>query len=500
MRLIWKQMLSFMAVMTVLVAIMAISFISVTKRTMYSRTFNELNEYADSLIQDNEIIINRKTNQIIGFEEQAIDSKSRLLSRQNVNFAVYDGSGQRRYDNSQGFAPGISKSDWKKLREGKSLKKQVAYPDPVVLQRKQHSLEAPQLTVLIKPYFFHQKLVAVVSIGTFVSTIKQQYQKIFQNLLLAFLFAIIVSILVSYLLARSMTKRIDQMELATKSIAKGDYDVHLPSKGSKDELDNLSDNFNMMAASLRSSQEDIRREEERRKQFLANAAHEMRTPLTTINGLLEGLIYDAIPQEERRHSLELMQKDTKRLIRLVNDNLSYEKLRTNQIQMNRQTFDAGPSLKNVKDQLTPLAKDKDDQLSIDVPHPLRVFADQDHFVQIMFNIIQNAIQFTDKGNIKISGRRLPNGAEFKVTDTGIGMTKSQISKIFERFYKADRSRMSTKYGESGIGMSLVKELVELHHGRIDVQSKLHHGSTFTVFFPDRGHDHDQQENSGGSSQ
>ena len=297
-----------------------------------------------------------------------------------------------------------------------------------------------------------------------------------------------------------MTKRIDQMELATKSIAKGDYDVHLPSKGSKDELDNLSDNFNMMAASLRSSQEDIRREEERRKQFLANAAHEMRTPLTTINGLLEGLIYDAIPQEERRHSLELMQKDTKRLIRLVNDNLSYEKLRTNQIQMNRQTFDAGPFLNNVKDQLTPLAKDKDDQLSIDVPHPLRVFADQDHFVQIMFNIIQNAIQFTDKGHIKISGRRLPNGAEFKVADTGIGMTKSQISKIFERFYKADRSRMSTKYGESGIGMSLVKELVELHHGRIDVQSKPHHGSTFTVFFPDRGHDHDQQENSGGSSQ
>ncbi len=91
MRLIWKQMLSFMAVMVVLVAIMAISFISVTNRTMYQHTFNELNQYADSLIQDNEILIDRKNNQIVGFEEQAIDSKSRLLSAAGLFVGDYRG-------------------------------------------------------------------------------------------------------------------------------------------------------------------------------------------------------------------------------------------------------------------------------------------------------------------------------------------------------------------------------------------------------------------------
>ena len=277
------------------------------------------------------------------------------------------------------------------------------------------------------------------------------------------------------------------MKNATNEIAQGNYDIHLTNH-SKDELDDLSENFNKMADSLQASQEEIKEQEERRKKFLADAAHEMRTPLTTINGLLEGLAYDAIPEEDRQHSIELMQHDTKRLIRLVNDNLNYEKIRTNQIKMDRKIFDASEVLYNLKDQLEPNAQDQGDVIEVKTPQPLRVYADYDRFVQVMFNVIQNAVQFTQHGHIQVTGERLPKGAQFKITDTGIGMTEEQLKNIWERFYKADRSRMSTKYGESGIGLSLVRQLVELHHGTIKVHSKIHQGTTFVIFFPDRGND------------
>ncbi|WP_251547338.1 sensor histidine kinase [Limosilactobacillus caecicola] len=492
MKLIWRQILGYVTVIVVLGTILVISFVRVTDQTMYHQTWFQLGQYADSLIQDDEVIINKKTNQIVGFQQQAIDSKSKLLSRQHVYFAVLDAKGQTRYDNSQGYTAQISKADWKKLRQGKMIKKRIAYPNTQVLQKNHQNMPIPQMIGIIKPYFFNHKLVAVVNISTFSSTARQIYEHIFQQMLIAFAAAFIVALTISFLFAQSLKKRIDKMKNAANEIAEGNYDIHLQT-GHRDELDELSDSFNKMTDSLQASQEEIKAQEERRKEFLADAAHEMRTPLTTINGLLEGLAFDAIPEEDRQHSIELMQKDTKRLIRLVNDNLNYEKIRTNQIRMDRQIFDASEVLGNLKDQLEPNAKEQGDEIIVKSPHPLRTYADMDRFVQIMFNIIQNAIQFTKNGTIKVTGERLPKGAQFSVTDNGIGMSDEQLKNIWQRFYKADRSRMNTQYGESGIGLSLVRQLVRLHNGKITVKSKVNHGTTFTIFFPDRSTDHQKTE-------
>lgn len=175
------------------------------------------------------------------------------------------------------------------------------------------------------------------------------------------------------------------------------------------------------------------------------------------------------------------------MIRLVNDNLDYEKIRTNQISMERKVFDAVAVLANLQEQLSKKARAQGDRIELDVNSELRVYADYDRFVQIMFNITQNAIQFTKNGLIKIQGRAVDNGSQFKVTDNGIGMTKDQLANIWERYYKADRSRMNTKYGESGLGLAIVHQLVLLHGGKVTVESKYGEGTTFTVFFPDRDH-------------
>ena len=472
-------MLSFFAIILTLMVIVSISFINVTNNTMYHNTWQQLKSYSDSLIQDS-IRYNMATQSFEGFATESLNSNANLLTRQNVHFAIYDTT-HRKVFASNGFAPSMSKSDWKKLKKGETVCTKLITPK---IDSRVSKGVSPRMTEVSRPYFYKGKMIAVVSIATFVSTIEQNMHQIKINLIMALLTASLVTLAVSYFLARSITKRIDRLRMATHQIAQGNYNVEVDDNG-HDEVADLGRSFNQMTASLRESQQEIRRQEERRRQFMANAAHEMRTPLTTINGILEGLQYDAIPEEDKKHSIQLMQNDTRRLIRLVNDNLDYEKIRTNQIAMERKVFDASAVLENLREQLAKKAKEKKDTLHLDVEKNLRVYADYDRFVQIMFNIIQNAIQFTDNGIIDIRGKRVEKGSQFEVQDNGIGMTPEQLENIWERYYKADRSRMNTKYGESGLGLAIVRQLVLLHGGEIDVKSQYGKGTTFIIFFPDR---------------
>lgn len=479
MKLMYRLMLSFFTIIVTLMIIVSISFINVTNNSMYRNTWQQLKSYSDSLIQDS-IRYNMATQNFEGFATASLNSNANLLTRQNVHFAIYDTT-QRKIFASNGFAPTMSREDWKKLQKGQTVYTKLITPK---INTRISNTTAPRMTEVSRPYFYKGKMIAVVSIATFVSTIEQNMHQIKVNLIMALLIASLVTLAVSYFLARSITRRIGRLRMATHQIARGNYNVEVDEKG-RDEVADLGRSFNQMTASLRASQQEIRRQEERRRQFMADAAHEMRTPLTTINGILEGLQYDAIPEEDKKHSIQLMQNDTRRLIRLVNDNLDYEKIRTNQIAMERKVFDAAAVLTNLREQLAKKATEKGNELQLAVTPNLRVYADYDRFVQIMFNIIQNAIQFTDNGVIKISGERQEHGSQFQIADNGIGMTKDQLDNIWERYYKADRSRMNTKYGESGLGLAIVHQLVHLHGGKIAVDSEYGKGTTFTLYFPDR---------------
>lgn len=464
-------------IIMLLMIILSISFINVTNRTLYRNTWYQLRNDADSLVEDS-IRYNPIDHSFEGFASPSLNSNAKLLSNQDVHFAIYD-PGKRQIFASNGFTPTITADKWAKLKKGKTV--YVKITTPRIAHKVAHT-SLPQMTEIIRPYRAQNKLVAVVAIATFVSSIEQNMYQIKLNLVAALLFAGLLTLLVSYFFARSITVRIKRLRGLTAQVAEGNYDVHLKELGN-DEIGDLGRSFNQMTASLKTSQAEIHRQEERRRQFMANAAHEMRTPLTTINGILEGLQYDVIPEEDKKHSIELMQNETKRLIRLVNDNLNYEKIRTNQISMERKLFDADAVLQSLREQLTKKAAAQGDKLEVNVEKGLLVYADYDRFVQIMFNIVQNAIQFTNDGLIQIRGKRLGDGTQFEVQDNGIGMTKEQMKNIWERYYKADRSRMNTKYGESGLGLAIVHQLVHLHNGKITVKSSYGQGTTFTIFFP-----------------
>ena len=227
------------------------------------------------------------------------------------------------------------------------------------------------------------------------------------------------------------TRRINKLRKATHKISEGDFDVKLPVE-SRDEFDDLMKDFNNMAHSLRESEKEVERQENVRRQFMMDVAHEMRTPLTTMNGLLDGLKYNMVPESRRGRSLELISSETQRLIRLVNENLDYEKIRSNQIVLVQHRFAGIGAIQTVVEQMQELAKVKNNTLRYECDKDFSVFADYDRFVQILVNITKNANQFTDNGEILVKAWNEGKKAIVEISDTGIGIDESEIKEILKR--------------------------------------------------------------------
>jgi signal transduction histidine kinase len=333
------------------------------------------------------------------------------------------------------------------------------------------------------PFDYDGTFFGVLIVSQPAKNIQNSVKQLTANLLKGVILSVIVALVISYFYARFQVKRINRLQKATKEVANGNFDINVPVH-SRDEFDDLAEDFNKMTRSLKESQDEIERQEERRKQFMADASHEMRTPLTTINGLLEGLQYHAIPKNQEENAVKLMKNETERLIRLVAENLDYEKIRTNQISMVIKKFDGTQTLAEIVTQLQVKAASAGDTLTLVTTEPVSVFADYDRFKQVMVNIIQNAIQFTENGEITIQIEKRNLQTVIAISDTGIGMTPEQLTNIWDRYYKVDPSRKNKKFGESGLGLPIVQQLVRLHNGTIDVQSKLGEGTTFKISFPD----------------
>lgn len=239
-----------------------------------------------------------------------------------------------------------------------------------------------------------------------------------------------------------------------------------------------------MIKALNDWRKEVLHQEERRKTFMQDVAHEMRTPLTTINGSLEGLEYGIFDEEQEMRSIKLMRKETTRLIRLVNENLDYENIQSDRIILRKNTFPVIEAIEEVREQLTNIAEESCNEIILDDDiGDITIYADYDRFKQIIVNLLKNALQFTSKGEVHISAEQNREYTIFRVSDNGLGMTDDEMENIWDRYYKADPSRKNTKYGESGLGLSIVKQLVELHDGTINVSSKLGEGTAFTIEFP-----------------
>jgi signal transduction histidine kinase len=282
----------------------------------------------------------------------------------------------------------------------------------------------------------------------------------------------------SYLVTKRIVKPLIQMEEITKKFAEGHLEERVPVHEIP-EVDQLARSFNRMAATL----EGV---EQRRRELVSDLTHELRTPLTVLKGYLEGLADGAIeptPETYQRLSREIV-----RMQRLVNDLQELSKMEAGYLPINARPIDLYPLLSAVVEKFADqLLADDSPQILLDYPAqtPL-VLADPERVEQILVNLIGNALRYTSRGSITVQVR-LPIKPDTQqlwiaVIDTGVGIAATDLPHVFERFWRADRSRDRTS-GGTGIGLAICRRLVELQSGAIEAESQVGVGSTFRFSLP-----------------
>jgi two-component system phosphate regulon sensor histidine kinase PhoR len=227
---------------------------------------------------------------------------------------------------------------------------------------------------------------------------------------------------------------------------------------------------------------ELKRLEQMRKDFVANVSHELKTPITSIKGFSETLLDGALKdQQTAEYFLSIILKESDRLQTLIQDLLDLSKIEQQGYQLSIQTCDVKEILEDIKIILQNKSKEKEVEVSVSLPEGLLLIeGDLYRLKQIFINLISNALTYTPKGgSVNVKVKKHDQFVQVIVSDTGIGMKKEEIPRIFERFYRVDRAR-SRNSGGTGLGLAIVKHLVEAHKGQISVSSKIGEGTTFTV--------------------
>ena len=227
-----------------------------------------------------------------------------------------------------------------------------------------------------------------------------------------------------------------------------------------------------------------RRYDELRREFVANASHELRTPLTMIQGYVETLVDGAWRDPARAPEfLEVIDKNVRRLADIVRDLLDLSRLESGGEVVAARPVDAGALLERVRDAYAPMAGARRQTLAVDPPAAVSFQADPILLERALANLVDNAIKYTPEGgSVRLGAERRGDRMLLRVTDTGIGVPPEDLGRIFERFYRVDKSR-SREMGGTGLGLSIVKHIAQLHGGDVAVESSPGRGSVFTITLP-----------------
>ncbi len=227
----------------------------------------------------------------------------------------------------------------------------------------------------------------------------------------------------------------------------------------------------------------LRHLENMRTEFVANVSHELRTPLTSIKGFIETLLDGGLENmEATKRFLTIIDQETDRLNRLINDLLDLSRLESGETELTRARIFLAPLVEEVRQTLQNRLTEKNLSFSVELG-PTAVWADEDRIREVLVNLLDNAVKYTpDGGSIKVSEVDRGDMQEFIICDTGIGIPRESIPRLFERFYRVDKAR-SREMGGTGLGLSIVKHIIDRHEGKVWVQSEVGKGSCFHFTLP-----------------
>jgi two-component system OmpR family sensor kinase len=293
--------------------------------------------------------------------------------------------------------------------------------------------------------------------------------------------ALAVSILIAILLARSVYVPIRRLTNAAEEIARGNYEQQVPVTGPK-EVKGLATSFNQMAKQVKRSQQMLR-------DFVADASHELRSPLTSIKGFAQAIVDGTAKDKEAQlKAATVIEDESKRMMRLVEELLEFSRLESGQIKMVKEPVDLKDILQQCHEIFLMRAKEKKIRLRTEIEPLPPVIGDIDRLEQVFNNLLDNALKHTPPGGkVDIVARQPhPNFVEIAVTDTGPGIPDEQLRHVFERFYRADPSAGKAGIGAgagTGLGLAIARQIVRAHGGDINIKSKLGKGTEFLVRLP-----------------
>ncbi|AEB76199.1 sensor histidine kinase [Clostridium botulinum] len=292
--------------------------------------------------------------------------------------------------------------------------------------------------------------------------------------LIVLMLAFVVALIFSSKLANIIVKPIKDLKFITSRIARGDLDRRVDIK-SNDELGELSKTFNDMADKLQNTLNI-------KSQFVANVSHELKTPLTSIKGFAETLRY-VENNSTRDRFLGIIDDEVERLTRLINDILILSDIECNKYLKKSEDIDVVACIKDIYNLMKNYSEKKNIHVNMVVYESPIICGDKDKFKEMIINIVDNAIKYSENGDqVFIGVKTEENQCVIWVEDTGVGIEKEHIPRLFERFYRVDKAR-SRNNGGTGLGLAIVKHIVLNFNGKIYVRSKFNQGTKFTIKIP-----------------
>ena len=319
------------------------------------------------------------------------------------------------------------------------------------------------------------------------SAVQRLSSVLFGIIIQALLIGLIISVFLSLLLAKAMVTPILNLTRAAEKVAAGDFSSKLTSDA-QDEIGVLTRTFNGMAVKLERTLDDLKKSEEMRREFVANVSHELRTPITSIRSYAETL-QDAknLPQSTEDEFLSVIVNESDRMTKIVQDLLMLSRFDAGSIEFSFERFSFEKSLRDIYNAMLLEAQRHNHKFTLDLKAPIpEIVGDRARIEQVLINMVSNAIKYTrDGGIVAITAGLKDDIVWVSVRDNGIGIPKTDVDKVFDRFYRVDKAR-SRESGGTGLGLSIAKEIVSRHNGTIGLTSRQGKGTIITISLPVEG--------------
>lgn len=348
----------------------------------------------------------------------------------------------------------------------------LAQGKTVILTTQENNVFGTPVMAAAKPVIEEGEIINYVFVHKQLRQIDASLIDIYRQIVLSVAISAALGMILTYIFTRNILRPLTVVNKGAKQLSKGNFDIYLE-VNSTDEIGQFADTFNTLA-------QDLKQHESIRQSFVANVSHELRSPLTSVQGLLQAVLDGTVKQEDAEHYLNIVLDETKRMSLLITDLLDLARIESGQFPMEIEEIDINEMIRRI----LIMFENKIDAKKLEVEvltagDRVYVYADPNRLMQVLQNIIDNAVKFANEGGrLRISTLLTDVSVFVSINNSGEVISREDLPYVFERFYKADKSHTRTKEG-TGIGLSLVKKILSEHRQKIWVESDEVDGTTFT---------------------